>query len=129
MKEFRSTSAWRTKQIKPINWLFLVLVTIGVWGFAPVGEAAGRQLVHFHLPAAAAHLQPLGSLDRSQRLNLAISLPLRNQTALDNLLREIYDPASPNYHHYLTPEEFTERFGPSIQDYRGGDRRLPERMA
>ena len=23
----------------------------------------------------------------------------------------------PNYHHYLTPEQFTERFGPTEQDY------------
>ena len=25
--------------------------------------------------------------------------------------------ASPNFHHYLTPEQFTEKFGPSQEDY------------
>ena len=50
-------------------------------------------------------------------MNLAIGLPLRNQEALTNLLQQIYDPASPNFHHYLTPEEFTAQFGPTEQDY------------
>ena len=36
---------------------------------------------------------------------------------MTNLLRQIYDPASPNYQHYLTPEEFTAQFGPTEQDY------------
>ncbi|HEX7618146.1 MAG TPA: protease pro-enzyme activation domain-containing protein, partial [Verrucomicrobiae bacterium] len=48
---------------------------------------------------------------------LAIGLPLRNQAALGMLLSEIYSPASTNYHRYLTPEQFTERFGPTEQDY------------
>ena len=70
-----------------------------------------------HVPAAVAKLTPVGSLPASQRLNLAIGLPLRNQAELDALLRQLYDPASPNYRHYLTPEEFTARFGPTEQDY------------
>jgi uncharacterized repeat protein (TIGR01451 family) len=50
-------------------------------------------------------------------LTLAIGLPLRNQAQLTALLRDLYDPASPNYHSYLSPQQFTERFGPSQQDY------------
>lgn len=53
----------------------------------------------------------------TNHLRLVIGLPLRNQAALSNLLRQIYDPASPNYHHYLTPEQFTKRFGPTEADY------------
>ena len=72
-----------------------------------------------HVPGAIArfNLQPLGRLPATNRLNLAIGLPLRNQDALDKLLQQIYDPASPNFHHYLTPEEFTENFGPTEKDY------------
>ena len=54
---------------------------------------------------------------RHEHLNLAIGLPLRNEQALDDLLQQIYDPASPNFRHYLTPEQFTEQFGPTEQDY------------
>ncbi|MGD0350435.1 MAG: protease pro-enzyme activation domain-containing protein [Verrucomicrobiota bacterium] len=80
-------------------------------------QARGRQMLHGHVPAIAARLSPVGSLPGTNRLNLAIGLPLRNREALTNLLRQIYDPASPNYHHYLTPKEFTERFGPTKKDY------------
>jgi uncharacterized repeat protein (TIGR01451 family) len=94
---------------------FFLIAIISPLAFA--GGAAVRQAVHTRLPAAVARLQPLGEMDRSQHLNLAIGLPLRNRDALNQLLQQIYDPASPNYHHYLTPEEFTARFGPSEPDY------------
>ena len=80
--------------------------------------AAGTQVLHGHVPAVVAHLQSLGRFPDTNRLNLAIGLPLRNQEALTNLLRQIYDPASPRYRHYLTPEQFTEQFGPTEKDYR-----------
>jgi subtilase family serine protease len=48
---------------------------------------------------------------------LAIGLPLRNQAGLTTLLQQLNDPASPNYRQWLTPEQFTERFGPSEEDY------------
>jgi uncharacterized repeat protein (TIGR01451 family) len=64
-----------------------------------------------------AQLAPAGNLPGAQGLNLAISLPLRNEQELDALLQQLYDPASPNYRRYLTPEQFTQRFGPTEQDY------------
>jgi subtilase family serine protease len=62
-------------------------------------------------------LRPLGEIDNSRRFDLAIGLPLRNREALTNLLEELYDPASPNYHKFLSPEQFTEKFGPTDDDY------------
>jgi hypothetical protein len=70
-----------------------------------------------HVPSAPAHLEPVGDLPGSLRLNLAVGLPLRNQAELDTLLQQLYDPTSQNYHRYLTPEEFTARFGPTEADY------------
>jgi hypothetical protein len=81
-------------------------------------QGAGSQGLHGHVPAAVAGLKPTGDFPGTNRLNLAIGLPLRNKEALTHLLREIYDPASPRYHHYLTPEQFTEQFGPTEKDYR-----------
>ncbi|MGA2854770.1 MAG: protease pro-enzyme activation domain-containing protein, partial [Verrucomicrobiota bacterium] len=79
--------------------------------------AAPIQGLHGHVPAAVKSLTPAGLVPGTNQLNLAIGLPLRNQEALSNLLRQIYDPASPNYHHYLTPEQFAEQFGPAEKDY------------
>ena len=78
---------------------------------------AGMETLHGHVPAVLKFLQPTGRLSATNRLNLAIGLPLRNQAALSNLLLQIYDPRSTNYHHYLTPEQFTEKFGPTEADY------------
>ncbi len=80
-------------------------------------QAAERQLMRGQVPSAVAGLKPLGVFQDTNRLHLAIGLPLRNQEALTNLLRQIYDPASPNYRHYLTPQQFTEWFGPTEKDY------------
>ena len=74
-------------------------------------------MLHGHVPAAVARLQAVGNFPATNRLHLAIGLPLRNPAALDEFLRQVYDPASPNFRRYLTPEQFTERFGPTEQDY------------
>ena len=74
-------------------------------------------MVYTHLPAAAARSVFLGSLQKSQRLNLTISLPLRNQAALTEFLHQLSDPSSPNYRHYLTPAQFAEKYGPTAKDY------------
>ena len=50
-------------------------------------------------------------LPSTNLLHLAISLPLRNRDALTNLLQRIYDPASADYHYYLTAGQFAEQFG------------------
>ena len=50
-------------------------------------------------------------------MHLVVSLPLRHQAALNALLGELYNPASPKYHQYLTVAEFTARFGPTANDY------------
>lgn len=71
------------------------------------------------VPAAIArfHLQSVGELPSDTNLNFVISLPLRNQKEIGDLLAQIYNPASTNYHHYLRPNQFYAQFGPSQADY------------
>ena len=80
-------------------------------------HAVPRQVLSRNLPAAVTQLTPLGQTAPTTRLNLTIGLPLRNQAALDSLLKDIYNPASPRYRQFLTPQQFTEKFGPTPQDY------------
>jgi len=82
-------------------------------------QGAGRQLLGGHVPEAIARLRlpATGRLPATNGLNLAIGLPLRNQAELAELLRQLYDPASPNFRKFLTPEEFAARFGPTEADY------------
>jgi subtilase family serine protease len=60
------------------------------------------------------------SVDRlpaTQSLRLDVVLALHDQAGLDRFLQEIYDPSSPSYRRFVTVEQFTERFGPSQEDY------------
>ena len=69
------------------------------------------------MPASSFPLAAVGRLPATNRLQLSIGLPLRNTNGLAALLAGIYDPASPQFRHYLTQEDFTKRFGPTEADY------------
>jgi hypothetical protein len=84
---------------------------------AALAQAAERQQLAGHIPGQARGLAALARLDPTNRLHLAITLPLRNRDALMRFLEDIYDPASPNFRHYLSAEQFAERFGPTPADY------------
>lgn len=79
--------------------------------------AQQRQALQTHATAPAG-AEPIGRLPASQILQLAISLPLRNQAQLNALLAQIEDPTSPNYHQYLSSAQFREQFGPTVEQYR-----------
>ncbi len=76
-----------------------------------------RQTLKGHVPEAVAQLQPVGRLDGTQRLTLAIGVAPRDLKALDAFVRQVSDPGSSNYRHYLTPGQFAEKFGPTEKDY------------
>ena len=99
---------------------FLPALGIGLALFSALtifAQPASRQHLRGHVPEAVSHLQPTGRLSATRHLNLAIGLPLRNEAALNDLLQQIYDPASPNFRQYLTPEQFAEMFGPTEEEY------------
>jgi len=50
------------------------------------------------------------------RMILSLKLTPEKQSDLNKFLAEQEDPASPNYHHWLTHEEFASRFGPTSED-------------
>ncbi|HEX4807574.1 MAG TPA: S53 family serine peptidase [Bryobacteraceae bacterium] len=61
--------------------------------------------------------KPIGQLPSDQVMNLDVVLTIRDQAGLDSFLKDLYDPSSPSYRHFLTVAEFTERFGPTQADY------------
>jgi hypothetical protein len=87
-----------------------------LWGIFPVSGADWKTLPG-HVPPVTQQLTATGQLPATNQLQLAIGLPLRDAAGLDDFLAQVYDPASPNYHQYLTPEQFADMFGPTEQDY------------
>ena len=79
--------------------------------------AADMKVLSGHVPTVVSSLTPKGRLAATNELLLAIGLPLRDPAGLDQYLAQIYDPASPHFHQYLTPIEAADRFGPTPGDY------------
>ena len=69
-------------------------------------------------PAANAK-NDIGKVNDSLRMSdliLVLSRDPNQQAAFDNFVASQYDPNSPNYHQWLTPQQVGENFGPSETD-------------
>ena len=68
-------------------------------------------------PPNISSLPVAGSLHPQKQLTLEVVFALQNPLARARLHAEQHDPSSPNYHHWLTPEQFNAQFGPSPADF------------
>ena len=76
-----------------------------------------RQQLSGHVPDVVSKLKPVGPLAESTPSDLIIALPARNAELHTALLRDIYDPASPRFHQYLSPRQYMETFDPTEASY------------
>jgi hypothetical protein len=116
----RCFAPWRSgfaRKFRTQTIIAAVLLAAPVILSAPVSGVVQRQVVNGHVPKITRKLPSLGRLGANYRLELAIGLPLRNRGQLTNLLEDIYNPSSPNFHHYFTPDQFAASFAPSQEDY------------
>ncbi len=58
----------------------------------------------------------VGYAKPGQRVELMIHLPLRNKAEASSLAMQLATPRTANFHHWLTPEEFLQRFAPRTAD-------------
>jgi kumamolisin len=95
---------------------------VAVLAIVNVGsQAASQPFMTRHTRDAVVNgeAQSLGRMPATQTMHFDVVLALRHAPELKNFLDDIYDPTSKNYHQYVTPKEFTERFGPSQEDWNG----------
>jgi subtilase family serine protease len=87
--------------------------------FTIPGQAQSQLLPTRHVRDAVVNGQAqfVGRLPATQILHFDIVLALRDRAGLQNFVHEVQDPASASYHQFLTPQEFTARFGPSQEDW------------
>ncbi len=96
----------------------LAVVLSGVQTPCSAGPIPSPVRLHGHVPTESmAKARGLGRVVPDTQITMAFTLPLRNQSELQELLGRIYDPADQEYGHYLTPREFTDRFSPTQADY------------
>ena len=104
-----------------IQRLGVVLLTIVamVLGANIVCLAQPQSLLTRHVSEVTLNGQApfVGPLPATQSMRVDIVLAVRDRTGLDRFLQELYSPSSPSYRHFLTVEEFTQKFGPTQEDY------------
>jgi|HubBroStandDraft_6_1064221.scaffolds.fasta_scaffold13474_2 hypothetical protein len=61
-------------------------------------------------------VKPVEAYNPASKLRLAISIKAPKMAEEEDFLKELQDKKSPNFHKYLTPEEWNERFAPASQD-------------
>jgi len=93
-----------------------------LWILAISAISSAQQQLHRlsgHLPSAIAeeHLVATGEMKPEQVLRLSLALPPSHSADMTAYLQKIYTPGDPEFHHFLSVEEFTERFGPTNAEY------------
>src|SRR3954462_13887474 len=104
----------------------LLIATVGAALLLPTGASA-RTLAFDHLNRLdrATHL---GHAPDTERMTIGVALRRPHAAAEDALLQALYDPSSPSYHRFPSPQQFAARFGadpaPARAWLRGGGLRV-----
>ena len=81
------------------------------------GQSQSLLTRHTRDVVVSGEAQSLGRLPASKTLQLDVMLALRHQPELKNFIDALYEPGNPSFHHFLSVEEFTARFGPTQDQY------------
>ena len=101
------------------SWRIGALVSVAillVFALAGSAFAANGQVLANSTPRFVGNAQNLGPESPSKVINITVRLQQHNIAERDALLKQLYDPKSPLYQHWLTPAEYAARFGPTAQE-------------
>lgn len=84
--------------------ILVITIMMGAFTFAAFAQAA------------ATNVQILGPEDGSKQMSVTYWLKQHDKAAFDELVRQMYDKSSANYHHWLTLDEYKARFAPTAGD-------------
>ena len=76
------------------------------------GNSGSRHVVTAQ-PSWTTAARKTADLAAGQPVAAKVWLALRDAAGLDSLARAVSDPASPNYHHFLTADQYGARFAPT----------------
>lgn len=93
--------------------LLLLIIGTGVLIKGGVAQADTPVVVDSHIDPVIAQSDLVQTAPPSQTLNISVGLQIRHSGEFNNLLSAMYDPASPTYHEFLTPDQFTQEFAPT----------------
>jgi subtilase family serine protease len=94
----------------------LARLALGLIALTP-GLAQSVMTHHVRDVVRNGEARPVGRLPQTQVLQINVVLPLRDPQGLKSFLGDVNNPKSANHRHFITPTEFTARFGPTVEQY------------
>ena len=81
-------------------------------GFLPLVQQQAATAASTDVASAAASAVDLAP---GETIDVLLGLNLRNETQLDTFLRDLHTPGSPQYHRFVTTEQFAAQYAPTQQ--------------
>ena len=85
-------------------------------GIAPIVPMTTRNVVVGGPAATTASSQLIGPMNQAQMIAVSVGF-MTNRPLLDQVLQAQYNPSSPEYHQFLTSDQFSNLFAPTPTDY------------
>jgi subtilase family serine protease len=105
------------KEVVPVGngrWMIALAAVFVICAALPA--AAAGAFVQHNTPSYVATAKNLGPVGASQNIEVSLWLNAHNQAGLDDLAKDLYDPTSPNFRHFLKPAHIAEQFAPTAAE-------------
>lgn len=105
------------------KWTAIRMMAVALFGLLAAYPMMAQQLGAIKAPGrqtpqavSNGSAKVAGHVNETQMLRLVIGLKPAHQDEEEKFLEELQDKDSPEFHHFLTAEEWNARFGPTVED-------------
>src|SRR6185312_8563712 len=92
--------------------LLVILTALALTNLA-YSEGSGKIVIRGNTSPALRRAVLVGHSDPNRVLEIVVGLNVHDEQELRNLIARQSDPSSSDYHRFITPAEFNERFAPT----------------
>jgi hypothetical protein len=97
--------------------LALLCTSVLAWSQQPhISKAGAPYATNTPPQVVLGSVTPIQAYDPASKLKLAISIKAPKMAEEERFLKQLQDRTSPNFHKWLTPEQWNARFAPAAED-------------
>src|ERR1700722_650534 len=93
----------------------VVAATMLLCAVSPANAAAGQVVLH-NTPPYVSTAKNLGADNPANSIEISIWLKLHDRDEMDAVVRDLYNPKSPNFRHWMSRSQITARFAPTAEE-------------
>jgi len=93
-----------------------VSASAGVMALILLSALPAKSMPVHNVPNGTVIAHYEGRVDQAKEMNLTVQLKMHDSAGFDKALEELYDPASSNFHHWFTAEDFA-RYAPTQEEF------------